>query len=393
MVTELKVGPNKLSFSRTDIRTMKKDIKALREADAISTRQTVTAAAPAPAAPHKIKINSPQDAIPTRITPTGDETAPTKEVQTTVKIVAPSSEVQKAGDLVTAQRAQHDDVAIAQAKQYATEEEKQRIFALESQAAQVQEKIKALGGDKNSSLALEKNQILIAETTQKKALEQLIKEEEKIEIQIKDIETTEAQTNVPEQRQGLEQQRAAKENQRQEIEKKRWAIEKEIESLKNKIQALDANYKKFGNEEGALKANLAQINTSLRQIYFDIIDRQKNKKEEVIPPAKPVSAPVMPKPAPAPEPNPRTTRAELSSNDEKPPVITPPAPVKPAPVVIKAEKIQIEADYPQTKGVEQSSNDERKVAPAKPAEDTKQRKFMEDVEAWLAEHNNTENKT
>src|SRR5438105_265657 len=112
MATPLKEPQGKILFKRTDIRTMKKDIKMLRELDAHKESQKImgTVETACPVLAKKI--------IPALKTP-----AP--------KQIAPAKPEEKALEQIALQ----DTSKMMAAKQYANEQEKQQIFALESQIA------------------------------------------------------------------------------------------------------------------------------------------------------------------------------------------------------------------------------------------------------------------
>jgi len=307
-------GP--LLFQRSDIRTMKKDIKMLRDADASSENQKITGPT----------IASKPYTPPTVIMPTSP--AP-KPVKVPIASDEPQTPVRKIQEEVVSQRSKQDAVAINQAKQYATEQEKQQIFMFESQIADIKNQIKAIGGQQGPELILEKNQILLKQEQQKKILESLVFEEKKLESQIQILETREEETNVPAEKQRSEQQRGAKENERQTSEKKRWAVEQELTNLQNQLKNLDANYEKSDQEERALHNKIAQLDIKLREIYFSIIEREKNKGVATRP-AQPV--------------------APLSQNPKN------------------------------------------EVKPESPL-DAGRRKFMEDVEAWILNNKNQQSNT
>src|SRR6185436_10624300 len=126
MATETKEPQGKILFKRTDIRTMKKDIKMLREFDTKKEQAkslepiapTVTPVAPAPKPVKKIEITAPQAPNPAQ----------------------------------------------------ATEMEKQRAFALKADKAQAEAKLKELEAQKEAAFAKEKEQLAVKQGVQEKTL-------------------------------------------------------------------------------------------------------------------------------------------------------------------------------------------------------------------------------
>lgn len=316
-------------LNRADIRTMRKDIKKLRELDAASVGQ-VPAPAPAPQAvkpfkapaPVKIEITSPKPVTP------------------------PESPQEKAFEQI----ARQDNEKMAQAKQYATEAEKQQIFRLEGQANEIKNQIQAIGAQKGSLLSLEKNQIGIKQQQQKKILEGIIQEENKVDQEIAALENKEGAITIPSEKQRLEKERGDKENQRQTIEKKRWVVEQEISKLEGAMKNLDGNARESKEEQAILTAKLAGVDNSLRRIYFAIIERQNKKTRE----AKIVQAPA--------------------------PKLIAPKPM-PAPIALPKEKTYLK-DIP--------APAKEKLVQTASTENEQRRRFMEDVEAWIksSENNN-----
>lgn len=262
MATETNQPQGKILFKRTDIVTMKKDIKMLREVDLHKESE---------------KILAPNI--------TQAVAQPTKQPNI---LNVPIQEK------VVEQLNKQDNEKMAKARPYALENEKQQIFALESQLTDIKNQLQTLGGEQEPSLNLEKNQILLKQTSQKDALESLIKEEEKIDQEIAVVEKSAKEITAPADRQHLEKERAAMENRRQEVEKKRWAVEQDVSKLDEQMKALETNYKGFGDQETTLKEKMASINDSLRTIYAGIIDRENSKPKM---PQQPAPAKAAEKPA------------------------------------------------------------------------------------------------
>ena len=215
-------------LQRINIRTMRKDLQKLREADVTQASRKITATpAFSEAKPFNIPIKpfDPAQGKPAATSPSIPRAMPTPQEQE----------------------------AIAQAKKLATEEEKQRIFLLESQKAQVQEKMKATESANNPALILEKNSILLELKQLQEKLSPLALEEQKLEARLKEVEERENQTAVPAQQKALEQDRMSLEDRREETEKKRWTLEEKMGSLQKRLKALSENYEKASGGERALR--------------------------------------------------------------------------------------------------------------------------------------------
>ncbi len=271
MAIETQQPQGKILFKRTDIVTMKKDIKMLRELDARKEGE---------------KILAPKTTV-----------APAQPV------LQPKSTNIPIEEKVVEQIHQQDQEKMAKARPYASEAEKQQIFTLETQIADIKKQLQSLGTQEQPSLNLKKNQVLLQQEQQKKQLDELIKEEEKIGKEIAVVEKAESTITVPTERSHLERERAAMENKRQETEKKRWAAEQDLSKLNDQMKGLEANYQGFGDQETALKEKIAKINDSLRAIYAEIIQRENSK----------------PKAVPTLTPEPKSTPAKIVSSAFVPP--------------------------------------------------------------------------
>ena len=335
MATPLKEPQGKILFKRTDIRTMRKDMKMLREVDLHKEAEKVTAPVVAKTTPTpsmKLTINEAP-------------VAPKAPVQPQ-KPAAPALAQEKAFEQI----AKQDEQKMAQARPYASEAEKQQIFAFEGQIAEIKKELITLGSEKQPALNLEKNQVLLQQTAQKDILGGLIKEEEKIDQEIAVVEKSAAAISVPADRQHLERERANMENKRQEIEKKRWTVEQELSKLENQMKGLETQYGELTNQETALREEIAGINDALRTIYAGIIERENQKAKEQKTQPKKVVAPTAPTPT-----------SSSQTNEIKP--ITP---VK-------------ETDSGE-KGVPEAFKE--KMAQSATTENEQRRKFMEDIENW-----------
>src|SRR3989339_738595 len=223
-------------LKRIEIITMKKDLRKLREADAIKEKSKIVSGG------FKKTFGFAQDG-----------STPNKAVPEELKEIKEKFEREK----ILNENYIQEIEAEKQLKNYANEEEKQRIFILESQ-----------------KINLEKKEIELK-------LRDLRSQEEKLEAEEKVISEREKATNVPLEKETLEKTRQDLEAKIQEIEKKRWEVEREISKEDSSIEIVNQDYKKIINEENDLKQRITDIDKQLRQIYSQIVQRiQELKKKE-----------------------------------------------------------------------------------------------------------------
>lgn len=321
-------------LQRVNIRTMKKDLQKLREFDATSERQKIVKK-------NTVKAqNKPQDI----------ESKALNQIEKDVQ------ELENRGKILQ-QSTKQEEGAILQAKKYANESEKQQIFVLEAQKAELQKNIQAIVKEQEPPLLLEKNKILIEQKNLQQKLAPLAEQEAKIEAQQKVIEDKEAKTNVASEKQALEKERWQLDDQRKGIEKQRWTIEGEISKLQEKIKNVDGNYKKSDSQEAELKAKIADIDNSLREIYHTISQREIEKRNKPPEQKKPLG---------------HSSKHETNSPILKP-KIQEKMPAQPAPQ-IKEKPYLKEA----TEKLKEKLEETREI------EERRRATFMEDIEKWAA---------
>ncbi|MBI3337441.1 MAG: hypothetical protein HY005_02335 [Candidatus Staskawiczbacteria bacterium] len=239
-------------LKRAEIKTMRKDLQKMREVDALEERNKV------------IK---------------GEEKIEKKEEEKAIRQLA---EENKQREKVLSKNIENERSAEKQIKSYAEESEKQQIFLFESQRLGLEKQIDVFEQEKESSLLLEKNQILIEKRTQETKLNNIIEEEQKIEKEEKFIAEKEKTSNIPSEKKSLEERRGELETKRQEIEKKRWAVEKEIKKLEDGLEKIDADSLQITKEKDILREKVRAIDMSLREIYSKIISRVEDKKRGLL---------------------------------------------------------------------------------------------------------------
>ena len=242
-------------LKRAEIRTMRKDLQELREADALEERDKII----------KGKTAEEEKA----------EIAKKKEAE---KATLENQQREK----VLSKNINEERSAEKQIKSYAEESEKQRIFIFESQRLGLEKQIDVFEQEKESSLLLEKNRILINKRTLETKLNDIVAEEQKVEKEEKFIVEKEKTSNVPSEKKSLEEKRSELETKRQEIEKKRWAAEKEIKKTEDELEKIDAGYLQIIKEKNSLREKIKAIDMSLRDVYSKIITRVEDKKRGLL---------------------------------------------------------------------------------------------------------------
>ncbi|MBI3631491.1 MAG: hypothetical protein HY219_01320 [Candidatus Staskawiczbacteria bacterium] len=319
-------------LKRAEIITMRKDLQKLREIDALGEREKI------------IKGETAEE-----------EKAELEKKRGNEKRILENQQREK----VLSKNIDEERSAEKQIKNYAEESEKQQIFIFESQRLGLEKQIDVLEQEKESSLALEKNQILINKKSQETKLNNIIAEEQKAEKEEKFISEKEKESNVPSEKKSLEERRSELEIKVQEIEKKRWAVEKEIKNLADKIEAIDLDYQKITEEKNNLKTKIKAIDLSLRDIYSKIIKRVEDKKRGMLQQQQTEAA-----------------RVEQLSSEKK-------------------EKIQREqwvkpAQVPREKEFLKDASErvKERIAKSVESEEEQRKKFLEDIEKQAEEEQN-----
>ena len=239
-------------LKRAKIKTMKKDLQKLREADAIDERNKIVK-------------------------------GKTIEEEKAIRQLAEEKQREKEKrEGVLSKNINEEREAEKQIKSYAEESEKQQIFLFESQRLGLEKQIDIFEQEKEPVLALEKNKILIEKRGQETKLNDIIAEEQKVEEEQKFIGEKEKTSNVPSEKKSLEERRGELETKRQEIEKKRWVVEKEIKRVEEELVKIDADYQKITEEKNSLKAKIKAIDASLREVYSKIIKKVEDKKRGLL---------------------------------------------------------------------------------------------------------------
>jgi len=252
MVTVDEETQAKEFLKRAEIRTMKKDLMALREIDALKERDKIA------------KIKTPQEQL---------------EEKKKADEAAAAAKVKETGlEEVLQKKEGEERIAEKDLKNYATEAERQQIFLLESQRLGFEKRVDAIDKEKDPALKLEKNKLLLQKRNQQEKLNSILEEQKKLENEEKFIIEKEQTTTIASQRKSLQESRQDSEKKIQNIEKKRWDAEKQIEETDNKVSQVDKSSEKLVTEKNGLKDNILGVDKSLREIYSVIMAREEEKR-------------------------------------------------------------------------------------------------------------------
>jgi len=254
MPTEAEEIQAKEFLKRAEIRTMKKDLQALREVDALKERDKIG----------KIK--------------TLEEQRAEQEKQLQAKEAAKANAEKFGREEVLQKNEGQERIAEKDLKDYATEQERQQIFLLESQRLGFEKQIDAIDKEKDPALKLEKNKFLLQKRDQQTKLDSILEQEKKLEEEQKLITEKEQTTTIASQRKGLEQERWELDKKIQDIEKNRWEAEKTIEDTDGKVAQVDKSSDRLVTEKNGLRDKVLGVDKSLREIYSVIMAREEEKR-------------------------------------------------------------------------------------------------------------------
>ncbi len=239
---------------RAEVRTMKKDLQALRETDALKERDKIA-----------------------QIKTLEEQLSETKAKQAAEKAQAESQK--EARNEVLLKNENEEKIAEKDLKNYGTEQERQQIFLMESERLEAEKQIDSIDKEKDPALKMEKNKLLLQARDWQKKLNDILEEEKKLEDQQKFLAEKAQASTVPSERKGLEQSRWDMDKKIQDTEKKRWEAEKSIEGINGKVAEIDKSSDKLVNEKNELRNKVLGINKSLREIYSAIIAREEDTRK------------------------------------------------------------------------------------------------------------------
>jgi len=236
-------------LKRAEIRTMKKDLRALRESDALKERDKIA----------KIR--------------TLDEQLDEQRAKQAAKMAKEAAQQNAGVKEVLSRNATEERLAEKDLKNYASEEERQQIFLLESQRLGFEKQIDAIDKEKVPEVKLEKNKLFSQKGNFQTKLNSILEEERKMEGEQQVITKTAHDSAVPSQKKSLEQRRWDIDKDIQEVEKKRWAAEKQIQEIAEKAKQIDERAEQLVTGKNSLGDKVLGIDKSLRDIYSTVIAR------------------------------------------------------------------------------------------------------------------------
>jgi hypothetical protein len=254
MVTQAEEQQAKDFLKRAEIRTMKKDLRALRETDALKERDKIVS----------IKTLEEQE-------------AEHKKKLEKAELERQGSEKAKI-ERVLLENEKQEHLAEKDLKDYATEQERQQIFLLESQRVSMEKQMDGIDKDKVPQIKLDKNKLLSQKGNLQTKLNSILEEVKKLEGEQNLVTEKSKTTTISTEKKSLEQRRWDLDKDIQEIEKKRWAMEKDIQTLETKIKDMDNHTEQLVQEKNQLKDKILGVDKSLRDIYSGVISRVEEKR-------------------------------------------------------------------------------------------------------------------
>lgn len=242
-------------LKRTEVRTMRKDLRSLREADALKERGKIvtTKTTEEQRLEQAPKIEVPIPPVPNK------------------RKVATQSVLQKSD---TEERVAEKDL-----KQYATEQERQQIFLLESQRLTLEQQLDEINSKKDPALKLEKNQAIVKQQNLQSKLKEIADQENKLMNEQKFLLEKEQTTSITSERKSLEQRRQDLDKEIQQIEKKRWPIEKQIQEAESNIARINRTANQIVSDKNQFNNQISTIDKSLREIYSGVITKTEDKRK------------------------------------------------------------------------------------------------------------------
>lgn len=252
MTTQVEEQQVREFLKRAEIITMKKDLRALREVDALKERDKIA------------KLKTLEEQLQ-------DQQAKNQAKASAEQEKTARNEVLQMGET-------QEKIAEKDLKNYATEQERQQIFLFESQRLGFEKQIDGIDKEKEPKLKLEKNNLLLKLRDWQEKLNSILEQEKKLEDEERFFVEKSQSTTVASEKKSFEASRQDLDKKIQEIEKKRWAVEKQIEDINNNLSEIDKSSDKLVVEKNDLRNKILGIDKSLREIFSNIISREEEKR-------------------------------------------------------------------------------------------------------------------
>jgi hypothetical protein len=252
MITETEEIQAKEFLKRAEIRTMRKDLLALRETDSLKERDKIA----------KLK--------------TLEEQLQEKKSELAKESNLRQEKIQR--EEVLTKNESQERLAEKDLKKYATEQERQQIFLFESQRLSLEKQVDLIDKEKDPALKLDKNNLLIKKREAETKLNSVLEQEKKLEGEQKFIAEKSQATTIPSERKGLEARRWDLDKEIQNVEKRRWEAEKQVQDINEKIVQIDKSSDQLVIEKNGLRDKILGADKSLREIYSAIMLREEEKR-------------------------------------------------------------------------------------------------------------------
>jgi len=250
MATQAEEQQAKEFLKRAEVHTMRKDLLQLREADALKERDKIAHI----------------------------ETLEEQKAKQEKKLQEDQALEKSKREEILQKNEGQERIAEKDLKNYATEQERQQIFLLESQRLGFEKQLDEIDKEKDPTLKLEKNKLLLQKRDWQAKLNTILDQEKKMESEQGFVAQKSQGTTIPSERKALEERRWDLDKEIQEIEKKRWEIEKQIEGIDNKAKEIDKSLEKLVTEKNGLTDRVLGIDKSVRDIYSEVINRVEEKR-------------------------------------------------------------------------------------------------------------------
>jgi len=254
MPTEVEELQVREFLKRAEIKTMRKDLRGLREVDALKER----------------------DKIATIKTLEEQRLEHEKKLKEKEEAALALEKIKR--EKVLSENATQERLAEKDLKEYATEEERQQIFLFESQRLAFEKKIEEIDTQKDPALKLQKNQVLLQKQELQTKLNAVEVEEKKMETEQAFIIEKSQTSVIASEKKSLEERRGELEKGIQDIEKNRWAVEGEIKKVEAKVADIDDAAKELVAEKNDLNQKILGVDKSLRDIYSGIVERVQQRR-------------------------------------------------------------------------------------------------------------------
>lgn len=248
-------------LQKSDIRTMKKDLQKLREADVFSESEKIIGekenaaffSKKAAGADSRTEKNHKENnsLFVEKMENNSAPPAGNEKVNQKIEEVSASIKSAASGFFGNKKKPDEKEKIKTDLEKGGTETEKQKIFLAKSQRAELENKISLINKKNKLALNEEKDKILTQKNIWQNNLNRL-----------------------------LEEDKTATEEGRRAIEKRKWRAEKELAEIEKKIAVINDSQKTTEAEEKEAIEKIKKIDTILEDVYSSVAKRIKEKKDD-----------------------------------------------------------------------------------------------------------------